>query len=143
LIVLDTTVLVYAVGAEHPLREPSRRLVDAVARGRVQATTTPEVIQEFAHVRARRTARRQAASTARDYATLLEPLLVPDGTSVNAALALFERHEALDAFDALLAAAALAAEADVLASANRAFACVAKLRHIAPGTAEFEALVTT
>lgn len=28
MIVLDTTVLVYATGTEHPLREPCRRLVD-------------------------------------------------------------------------------------------------------------------
>ena len=47
MIVLDTTVLVYAVGAEHPLREPNRRLIDAIATGRVDATTTAEVIQEF------------------------------------------------------------------------------------------------
>ena len=53
MIVLDTTALVYAVGGEHPMREPSRRLVEAIAAGRIEATTTVEVIQEFVHVRAR------------------------------------------------------------------------------------------
>ncbi len=47
MIVVDTTLLVYAVGTEHPLRDPSRKLIDAVAAGRVDATTTIEVIQEF------------------------------------------------------------------------------------------------
>ena len=54
MIVLDTTVLVYATGSDHPLREPGRRLVDAVANGVLTARTTVEVIQEFMPVRARR-----------------------------------------------------------------------------------------
>lgn len=54
MIVLDTTVLVYATGSGYPLREPGRRLVDAVANGVLTARTTVEVIQEFMHVRARR-----------------------------------------------------------------------------------------
>ncbi len=41
--VLDTTVLVYTIGAGHPLREPCRELIGAIAAGRVQATTTVEV----------------------------------------------------------------------------------------------------
>ncbi|MGO9322650.1 MAG: hypothetical protein ACLQBY_17865 [Solirubrobacteraceae bacterium] len=47
MIVLDTTVLVYAKGAQHPLREPSRRLIEAVTERELQATTTVKVIQEL------------------------------------------------------------------------------------------------
>ena len=54
MIVLDTTVLVYAKGIDHPLRQPCRKLIDLIADGRIEATTTVEVIQEFVHVRARR-----------------------------------------------------------------------------------------
>ncbi len=57
MILLDTSVLVYAVGGEHPLREPCRRVVNEIGAGRLAATTTVEVIQEFAHVRARRRGR--------------------------------------------------------------------------------------
>jgi uncharacterized protein len=60
-IVLDATVLVYAVGGKHPLRDPCRRLVDAVADGSLAATTTVEVIQELVHVRPRRRGRPDAA----------------------------------------------------------------------------------
>jgi predicted nucleic acid-binding protein len=140
-IVLDTTVLVYAVGSEHVLREPSRRLVEGLRQGRVHATTTPAVIQEFAHVRARRHGRREAASLARDYSVLLAPLLATEARHVRDALSLFERHDRLDAFDALLAATAIAVEPDALVSADHAFADVAKLRHVAPGTLEFDALL--
>lgn len=48
MIVLDTTVLVYAKGAEHPLRDPCRDLVAAIADERIAATTTAEVCQMLA-----------------------------------------------------------------------------------------------
>ena len=138
MIVLDTSVLVYAVGAEHPLRDPSRRLVEAIAAGRVDATTTIEVIQEFVHVRARRQGRADAAKAGRNFADLLAPLLVMPESSVEVGLRIFERSKELGVFDAFLAATALASGADALVSADRAFSSVTRLAHVVPGTAEFE-----
>ncbi len=132
MIVLDTTVLVYALGRDHALRDPCRALIEAIADGRIEATTTPEVIQEFAHVRARRTDRRDAAQTATDYAELLDPLVTVQRQHLLAGITLFERHDALGAFDAVLCAVALEGGADAVVSADRAFAAVPGLRHVAP-----------
>jgi predicted nucleic acid-binding protein len=140
-IVLDTTVLAYAVGGEHPLRDPSRHLVEAIRDGVVTATTTVDVIQEFAHGYARRRPRAVAAAHARRYATLLAPLLTPSETDLDAGLRLFEDNERLDAFDAVLAATAIANQADALVSADRAFASVRRLPHVIPGTPEFDRLL--
>jgi uncharacterized protein len=131
-IVLDTSVLVYAVGADHPLAGPCKRLLDAVAAGAVVATTIVEVVQEFTHVRSRRRGRADAAALARDFARVLAPLLVVDENTLERAIRLFERHERLDAFDALLAAAALEADAEALVSADRAFAGIRGLRYVDP-----------
>ena len=141
MIVLDTTVLVYAVGAEHPLREPSRKLIDAIAAGRVDATTTVEVIQEFVHIRARRQGRVDAAKAGRNFTELLTPLLVVQEATVEAGLRIFERSTLLGAFDSFLAATAIASDADALVSADRAFSSVSRLAHILPGTAEFDRLL--
>lgn len=124
--VLDTTVLVYAVGAEHPLREPARRLVAAVAEGTVQASTTPEVLQEFAYVRARRRGREDARALTLEYAELLAPLLVVETRHLTAGLELWRTHPELGAFDAVLAAVALAHDAP-LVSADAAFGAVPAL----------------
>jgi predicted nucleic acid-binding protein len=132
-LLLDTTVLVYAKGADHPLREPCRRLIDAIDRGAVRATTTAEVIQEFVHVRARRRDRHEAADLGRAYVDLLSPLLPVSDAVVREALRLFERHRELGTFDALLGAAAIEASAE-LVSADAAFAAVAGLRHIDPAS---------
>jgi len=131
-IVVDTTVLVYAVGDEHPLREPCRSIVQAIRVGDLSATTTFEVIQEFAHVRSRRRDRADAASFARAYADLLSPLLVPGRDQLEDGLALFEGNPRLGAFDAVLAAVALDAGADALVSADAVFGLVPGLRHVSP-----------
>ena len=94
MIVLDTTVLVYAAGAAHQLRTPSRRLVEAIGAGRIRATTTVEVIQELVHVRARRRDRADAARLGRAYSALLSPLLVLREADLERG---YERHPALGA----------------------------------------------
>lgn len=132
MIVLDTTVLVYAVGTEHELREPCRRLVDAVADGRIQATTTVEVIQELAHVRARRRGRRDAAAVAGDYAELLSPLIEVSRADLDSGLRTFAGVDRLGAFDAVLAAAASGAHATALVSADGAFAAASAPVHVFP-----------
>ena len=104
MILLDTTILVYAVGADHPLREPCRRIVTAIGDGRLAATTTVEVLQEFAHVRARRRGRADARATASSFAALLGPLVQPDADDLEQGLRLFVEHESIGAFDAVLAA---------------------------------------
>jgi predicted nucleic acid-binding protein len=133
-IVLDTTVLVYAKGVEHPLRGPCRELIGAIAKGSVQATTSVEAIQEFVHVRARRRNRDDAAALGRDYAELLSPLLVIDGEGLREGLALFERVPSLGAFDAVLAAAATFAGASAMVSADTGFGEIPGLPHVVPDT---------
>lgn len=143
MIVVDTTVLAYAVGRDHPLREPSRRVISALASGALVASTSVYVIQEFAHIRSRRFPRREAAELARRYTELLSPLLIVEADHLARALALFERHPRLGSFDALLAATALAHGADALVSADQAFADVPDLVHVAPGSDAFDSLVST
>jgi predicted nucleic acid-binding protein len=132
MIVLDTTVLVYAKGTDHALRGPCRELVAAIAAERIAATTTAEVIQEFVHVRARRRDRSDAAALGRDYAELLSPLLTITRENLQGGLTLFETTPRLGAFDAALAAAAVEAGAAALVSADTAFADLSNIVHIIP-----------
>ncbi len=132
MIVLDTTVLAYAVGADHPLRVPCRAIVDAIGDGRIAATTTIEVVQEFLHVHARRGRREAAIERARDYLRLLSPLREVQAEDFEAALVLFAAQPTLGAFDSVLAAVAMRNPPGVLVSADRALARVSGLRHVDP-----------
>jgi predicted nucleic acid-binding protein len=140
-IVLDTTVLVYATGAEHPHRGPARALLQAVAGGDVGATTTVEVVQEFVHVRGRRRPREEAVELGQAYADLLAPLLPVTADDLRLGLGLYRATPRLGAFDAVLAAAALNAHVDALVSADAAFGLVPDLVHVVPDQHGVEGLV--
>jgi uncharacterized protein len=139
-ILLDTTVLSYTVGAEHPLREPCRRLLQAHGDGRIEATTTIEIVQEFVHVRARRRPRLDAVTLARHYMAAL-PLLVTRAEDLDLGLTLFERYGALGPFDAVLAAVALNHRIEALVSADQAFGGVPNLPWVDPATPNLDRLI--
>ncbi len=132
MIVVDTTVLVYAVGTEHPLKEPCKSLIS----NRMDSlTTTAGVIQEFVHVRSRRRPRSEAVALAAAYLNLFSPLLDVPEPAVRDALDLLEEHQDLGAFDAVLAATARMAGCEALVTADRAFASVADLAVVFPDAA--------
>lgn len=141
MIILDTTVLVYAVGTDHEFREPCQALLRAIAASTVRATTTPEVIQEFTHVRARRRGRTDATGLAEGFVDLLRPLVVVDESVLRAGLAIAREHEGIGTFDAVLCATARAVAADALVSADAAFGTVPGIRHEIPTTPAVERLV--
>ena len=136
MIILDATILVYAVGDVHQLRQPSRSLLELVRDGQVRAGTTVEVVQEFAHVRSRRRPRAEAAQRAREYVQGLSPLLVVEQDDLWDGLNLFESLDDLGPFDAVLAAIALR-RGFALASADRSFAQVPGLVYLDLSSAAF------
>ncbi len=137
---LDTTVLVYAKGADHPLRAPARMLIEAIAEQRIEATTTPEVIQEFVHVRARRRGREDAVQLGGDYAELLSPLISVETLHLERGLRIFTSPDAPGAFDSILAAVAIEASAG-LVSADEAFGEVRGLDHTVLGDEQISRLL--
>lgn len=131
MILLDTTILVYAVGSDHLLRDPCRGLLELAEKGSVRVTTTPEVVQEFAQIRSRRSSRSEAAALARALATALGPLVRPEADDLLEGLQLFEATVELGALDAVLAATARR-RGWALGSADRGFGRVEGLVHVDP-----------
>ncbi len=136
MILLDTTVLVYAVGGEHRLREPCRRVLELGRDGSLRVTTTVEVLQEFTLIRARRSVRSEAVGLARAYADALGPLSRPEDDDLLEGLALFADADALGAFDAVLGATARRRGWPV-ASADRGFGRIEGLTHLDPASPTF------
>ena len=46
---IDTSVVMYAAGGEHPLRDPCQRIIDGISDGTIDAVTSAEVVQEILH----------------------------------------------------------------------------------------------
>ena len=143
MILLDTTILVYAVGDVHPLQEPCREVIERVGDGRLAATTTIEVIQEFVHVRARRRGRTDARRLGMSFADLLGPLVQPTVDDLGVGLDLFERQDSLGSFDAVLAAVVLhRPHLTGLMSTDRAFGDIEGLTHLDPSRPDFLSALT-
>ncbi len=131
MIVPDTSVLLYAIGGEHPFRDPCARLVQAIGDDAMVATSTPEVIQEFTHVRSRRRSRGDAIQHARQSSRWLAPLTVVEPADLLEGLRLFGGVARIGAFDSVLAAVALRLKA-TLVSTDAGFSYVSGLDHVIP-----------
>lgn len=138
MIVLDTS----SVGGQHSLREPSRAVIEAAAAGRIVATTTVAVLQEFVPVRSRRRTRGDAVGLAKAFAAVLQPLLVVDENDLHAGLDLYDGQTQLGAFDCVLAAVALRRGAESLVSGDNGFATVPGLRAFRPDASAVEVLLS-
>jgi len=128
----DTSIFVYALGIEHPYREPCREIVRRAAGGELQGEAGADLLQELAHQRLRRTGdRSEAAKAARNVAKLawwhpVEP------NDAQRGLDLFATHPGLSARDAVFAAVALNRGIDAILTTDRAFEEVAGLERIDP-----------
>jgi uncharacterized protein len=129
-LILDTNVLLYALGGDHPLRAPAQRIVQVLRSGEATATTSVLVIQEFTYAFARRRGNADAVAYARAFVLLLEPLVSLDQAHLATALDLVASI-GLRPTDALIAASALHAS-ETLVSADRAFSSVPGLELVYP-----------
>lgn len=127
---IDTSVLAYAAGGEHPLREPCRRIVAAAAAGAFELHASVEMVQEFVFHRLRRVPRADAVAQARQAGALcvLHPF---DADVLDHALGLVSASD-LGGRDAVHAATALDRGFAEIVSADRDFDAVPGLRRIEP-----------
>lgn len=130
---VDTNVFVYAIGADHPYREPCRRVVELIAAGSLLGETSVEVVQEFAHVRGRRSGDwAEAAARAREIIGSCRPVHPFGEAELMRALDLLARHVELTVRDAVHVATALGQNIDAILSADRHFDAIAGVERIDP-----------
>lgn len=101
--------------------------------GRIDATTSAEVVQELLHVYGRDPARRAAGLVfAREVLDAFEPVLSIDGRDLRSAIELWQATPDVDARDALHASVCLRYGLDLI-STDRAFDRIPDIRRIDPG----------
>lgn len=106
MILVDSNILMYAAGADHPHKAPSVALLERIASGEVDGAVDAEVLREILH-RYRALRRWQEGSElyalVRSIFTIVLPITAP---VLDEARDLLERHPHLMARDALHAAVA-------------------------------------
>lgn len=134
----DTAVFIYAVGAEHPSREPCRSIVTRAQRGELRGEASVDLVQEFLDQRARKLGDRAEAATLAAQVAELCLLHAPDARDAATALNLFSRHATLGARDAFFAAVALNRGIEVILSPDHDFDGIPGLRRVDP--ADYDAV---
>jgi predicted nucleic acid-binding protein len=129
---IDTAIVMYAGGGEHPLRDPSRRVLSRVGRGELDGVISVEVIQEILHrfitIRRPEMGRAQAIEAMAVFAPVL-PIThalmrrVPD---------LAAKYPSLDARDLVHVATCIHEGITEIVSPDHGFDQVAELRRIDP-----------
>jgi predicted nucleic acid-binding protein len=133
----DTSVFIYALGGEHPYRDPCRAIMGMGVEGRLAGEASIELLHEFVHVRARRNAatRATAVADARNVAATSR-LHTVGRDDIKRALELWTEHERLDMRDAIFAAQALNRGIDAILSPDRGFDGIPGLERIDPADAK-------
>ena len=132
MILVDANVFMYAAGAAHRFKAPSRDLLDRIARNRVNAGVDAEVLQEILH-RYRALNRWDDGKKVYDLMRVVVPVVVPiSAEMVDQAKTLLDQMPGLMARDALHAAACIQSGADALCSYDKDFDRIPGLKRIEP-----------
>ena len=127
---LDTAVLMYAAGSEHPLRSPSQQIVRRIAAGDFDAVISAEVVQEILHRFVAIGRPELGARIARDALDLFDPVLPITHAVMHRMPALIERYPRLSARDLVHLATCLEAGIGSIVSPDRGFDAVTEIRRI-------------
>jgi predicted nucleic acid-binding protein len=120
-ILIDTNVIMYAAGAQHPHKGPSVRLLERVAAGEVEATIDAEVLQEILH-RYRSIGRWDDGRRVYDLSRRLFPSVVPVTAAVlDRARRVLDGDDGIMARDALHAAVVMTEGLEAVCSWDRDF----------------------
>lgn len=128
---IDTSVIMYAAGSEHPHRAACRSVLERVADGSLDAVTSTEVVQEILH-RFARGRRDVGERMARGVLELFGELISVDRPTILGTVTLFSEHAQLPARDALHVATCLSRAIGEIVSVDTHFDAVTVVRRIEP-----------
>ncbi len=129
---IDTAIVMYAGGGEHPLRDPSRQVLLRIDEGELDGVISAEVVQEIIHrfIRVRRPELGRAqADEAMDF---FAPVLPITHALMRRVPELARKYPQLDARDLVHVATCIHEGITEIVSPDRAFDQVAELRRIDP-----------
>ncbi|HEV2753084.1 MAG TPA: type II toxin-antitoxin system VapC family toxin [Solirubrobacteraceae bacterium] len=141
---LDANVFLYAVGTAQRERDVCRGVLELAVDGQLEGETSVEVVQEVAHVRARRLGLVDAVARGRWALALGLSVHAVEARDLERAFDLLEQVAGGHIRDALHAATALNRGVTSILSADRAFDAFPGVRRVDPTDGEaVEALLRT
>lgn len=130
---IDTAVIMYAAGRDHPLRVPCRAIVQRVLDGALDGVTSAEVIQEILHRFSAGPSRGLGAAMARNALDVFAPVLPVTHLVMERMPALVEQHPGLSARDLVHVATCFDEGIGTIVSPDRGLDGVPELVRVDPG----------
>lgn len=118
---IDTNVVIYAVGKAHPLQDEARRVLDRVAEGTLHANVDAELLQEVLHVYNTRKERRKGFDTVNDLLVLFPNPISIGREEIEVARDLMRAYSVLGARDAIHAAVVQTHDLEGIVTADNVF----------------------
>ena len=121
MILIDSNILMYAAGADHPHKSPSVAVLERIAGGEVEAVINAEVLQEILH-RYRSIRRWEDGRRVYDLTRQLFPVVLPvTAAALDRARDLLDRVASIMARDAVHAAVVLTEGLEAVCSYDKDF----------------------
>lgn len=118
---IDTNIILYSLGREHPLKEPCRNIIYKVVSGDISANIDVETIQEVFHIYASRNERQKAVKASRYLLEIFpEPFWISK-SEILLAISLLDRYPSLVARDAIHAAVVMSNKLSGIISEDKDF----------------------
>jgi uncharacterized protein len=124
---IDTNVIVYALGKSHPLKENSRRILADVATGSLEATVDVETLQEILHLYSSRWERKKGFETVDNLLVLIPRPVAIQREDIEEAGKLMAQYSFLGARDAIHAAVLITHGLEGIITADRVFGRIRNL----------------
>ena len=130
---IDVNIPMYAAGTTHPLREPSQRVIKAIAAGQLDALTDAEVFQEILY-RYLHIGEREKGFRVFDlfYRIMLGNILPIEDMAIQLARELAEQYPAMSPRDLIHLAVMLRQNIQTIISTDTGFDSAKEIRRIDP-----------
>lgn len=129
---IDTAVLMYAAGADHPLREPCRDVLRRARSGQLPAVTSAEVVQEILHRFTGTTRHADGVRLAQASLQLFRPVLSVDDAIMRRSCELARAHPTARARDLVHVATCLVQGLEAIVSPDGDFDRIGEVARLAP-----------
>lgn len=129
---IDANIIMYTVGAEHPLKKPSQTIVQKIIHEEIQAVTDAEVFQEILYRYWSQGKRKEAISTYQDFKVLLSVIYPITLDEMDLAKDLLLKYPHLTPRDAIHVAVMWNQGIHDIYSADRHFDGISKIKRLGP-----------
>ncbi|MGR3316953.1 MAG: type II toxin-antitoxin system VapC family toxin [Candidatus Anammoxibacter sp.] len=131
---LDANIIMYAIGKEHPLREPCRKTLNMIKIGKITTVTNTEVLQEIFHRYFSINKPQIGEEAYLAIKTFCSKILPVTLHELDSTLILLKKYSSINTRDAIHAATMINNNMKEIISTNTHFDDILEIKRIAPET---------